>query len=144
MKSSARSVRAAWARSTKPATRDSIARLPSRSCQLKSPAIYEFRERFDREARVISQLTHPHICTLYDVGEDAGTSFLVMEFLEGETLADRLARAESKGPGLPRAEALSIAIQIADALAAAHRAGVVHRDLKPANVVLTEIGRQAA
>ncbi len=100
----------------------------------------QFRERFDREARVISQLTHPHICTLYDVGEHAGTSFLVMELLEGETLAVRLARAESKGPGLPRAEALSIAIQIADALAAAHRAGVVHRDLKPANVVLTKSG----
>ena len=100
----------------------------------------QFRERFDREARVISQLTHPHICTLYDVGEHAGTSFLVMEFLEGESLADRIARAESKGPGLPRAEALSIAIQIADALSAAHRAGVVHRDLKPANVVLTKSG----
>ena len=100
----------------------------------------QFRERFDREARIISQLTHPHICTLYDVGEHAGTSFLVMEFLEGETLADRIARAESKGPGLPRGEALSIAIQIADALAAAHRAGIVHRDLKPANVVLTKSG----
>ena len=100
----------------------------------------QFRERFDREARVISQLTHPHICTLYDVGEHAGTAFLVMEFLEGETLADRLARAASKGPGLPRAEALTIAIQIADALTAAHRAGVVHRDLKPANVVLTKSG----
>ncbi len=100
----------------------------------------QFRERFDREARVISQLTHPHICTLYDVGEHAGTAFLVMEFLEGETLADRMARAESKGPGLPRTEALTIAIQIADALTAAHRAGVVHRDLKPANVVLTKTG----
>jgi len=100
----------------------------------------QFRERFDREARVISQLSHPHICTLYDVGEDAGRAFLVMELLEGETLADRIARAESKGPGLPRGEALSIAIQIADALAAAHRAGIVHRDLKPANVVLTRSG----
>ena len=75
----------------------------------------QFRERFDREARVISQLTHPHICTLYDVGEHAGTAFLVMEYLEGETLADRMARAASKGPGLPRTEALTIAIQIADA-----------------------------
>ena len=100
----------------------------------------QFRERFDREARVISQLTHPHICTLYDVGEHAGTAFLVMEFLEGETLADRMARAESKGSGLPCEEALTIAIQIADALTAAHRAGVVHRDLKPANVVLTKSG----
>ena len=75
----------------------------------------QFRERFDREARVISQLTHPHICTLYDVGEHAGTAFLVMELLEGETLADRMVRSESKGR-LPRAEALAIAIQIADAL----------------------------
>jgi hypothetical protein len=100
----------------------------------------QFRERFDREARVISQLTHPHICTLYDVGEHAGTAFLVMELLEGETLADRIARAETKGPGLPRGEGLTIAIQIADALAAAHRAGIVHRDLKPSNIVLTKSG----
>jgi serine/threonine protein kinase len=100
----------------------------------------QLRERFDREARAISQLTHPHICTLYDVGEDAGTAFLVMEFLEGETLADRMARAATKGSGLPHEEALSIAIQIADALATAHRAGVVHRDLKPANVMLTKSG----
>ncbi|OFW39370.1 MAG: hypothetical protein A3J29_03005 [Acidobacteria bacterium RIFCSPLOWO2_12_FULL_67_14b] len=99
----------------------------------------QFRERFDREARAISQLTHPNICTLHDVGEHAGTAFLVMEFLEGETLADRMARAASKGPGLPHAEALSIAIQIAEALAAAHRAGIVHRDLKPGNVFL--VGR---
>ena len=100
----------------------------------------QFRERFEREARIISQLTHPHICTLYDVGEHEGTAFLVMEFLEGETLADRLVRAESKGPGLPRLEALTIAIQIADALGEAHRVGVVHRDLKPANVMLTRSG----
>ena len=77
----------------------------------------QFRERFDREARAISQLTHPHICTLHDVGEQDGTAFLVMEYLDGETLADRL----TKG-ALPLDEALKIAIQIADALAAAHRA----------------------
>jgi eukaryotic-like serine/threonine-protein kinase len=106
----------------------------------------QLRERFDREARALSQLAHPHICTLHDVGEHASTdsgqaiAFLVMEFLEGETLANRMARAASRGPGLAPAEAISIAIQIADALAAAHRAGVVHRDLKPANVMLTRSG----
>ena len=91
----------------------------------------EFRNRFDREARTISQLTHPHICTLYDVGN----GFLVMEYLEGETLADRVQR----GP-LPVAEALRIARQIAEALDQAHRAGIVHRDLKPGNVMLTKAG----
>ena len=95
----------------------------------------QFRERFDREARLISQLTHPHICTLYDVGEQAGAAFLVMEYLDGETLADRL----SKG-ALPLDEALKIAIQIADALSAAHRHGIVHRDLKPGNIMLTKAG----
>src|SRR6266487_3937851 len=95
----------------------------------------QFRERFDREARAISQLTHPHICTLYDVGEQQGTAYLVMEYLEGETLADRL-----KKGALPLDEALKNAIQIADALDKAHRAGIVHRDLKPGNVMLTKAG----
>src|SRR5688500_396708 len=95
----------------------------------------EFRQRFDREAKAISQLTHPHICTLYDVGEHEGTAFLVMEHLEGETLAQRL----SKGP-VPVEHALRYAIEIADALDKAHRQGIVHRDLKPANVMLTKAG----
>lgn len=95
----------------------------------------QFRERFDREARAVSQLTHPHICTLYDVGEQQGTAFLVMEYLEGETLADRL----MNGP-LPLDNAFKVAIQIADALSAAHRRGIVHRDLKPGNVMLTVAG----
>src|SRR3977135_1913677 len=82
----------------------------------------EVRERFDREARAISQLTHPHICTLYDVGEHDGTAFLVMELLEGETLFQRLS-----GGGLPIDVALSVAMQIGEALARAHRAGIVHR-----------------
>ncbi len=95
----------------------------------------QFRERFDREARAISQLTHPHICTLYDVGHQDGVDFLVMEYLEGETLATRL----EKGPvGLD--EALRVAIQIAGALSKAHAAGFVHRDLKPGNVFLTKSG----
>ena len=96
----------------------------------------QFRERFDREARTISRFTHPNICTLYDVGEHAGTAFLVMELLDGETLESRCARANAKGSGLPLDEALRIAIQIADALAAAHRQGIVHRDLKPGNIFL--------
>ena len=95
-----------------------------------------FRERFDREARTISQLDHPHICALYDVGEQNGTSFLVMQYLEGQTLADRIT---AKG-ALPINEALAIAIQIADGLDKAHRAGVTHRDLKPGNIMLTKAG----
>jgi eukaryotic-like serine/threonine-protein kinase len=95
----------------------------------------QFRERFEREARAISALTHPHICTLHDVGEHNGFAFLVMEYLEGETLADRLARGH-----LQLDEALSFGIQIADALDAAHHRGIVHRDLKPANVVVTKTG----
>jgi Tol biopolymer transport system component len=95
----------------------------------------QFRERFDREARTISQLDHPHICTLYDVGEQDGTSFLVMQYLEGETLEARL-----KKGALPLNQAIQYAIHIADALATAHKAGIVHRDLKPGNVMLTKSG----
>jgi serine/threonine protein kinase/Tol biopolymer transport system component len=93
------------------------------------------RERFNREARAISSLSHPNICTLYDVGEEQGIDFLVMEYLEGPTVAERLA----KGP-LPIDEALEIAVQVAEALEDAHRAGVTHRDLKPGNVMLTKVG----
>ena len=95
----------------------------------------QFRERFDREARAISQLTHPHICTLYDVGHQDGAHYLVMEYLEGETLAQRLERRLIKIE-----EALKIGIEIADALRTAHRHGIVHRDLKPGNVMLTKGG----
>jgi len=95
----------------------------------------EVRARFEREARTISQLNHPHICTLHDVGHQDGVDYLVMELLEGETLAHRL----EKGL-LPVAEVLTLGTQIADALDRAHRAGVVHRDLKPGNVMLTKGG----
>ena len=95
----------------------------------------DFRERFDREARTISQLEHPHICALHDVGEQGGTAFLVMQYLEGETLADRIKKST-----LPLDQILQYTIQIADALDTAHRAGIVHRDLKPANIMLTKTG----
>ena len=93
------------------------------------------RARFEREARTVSQLSHPNICTLYDVGHHDGIDYLVMELLEGETLAERIDR----GP-LPLTEVLSIGRQIAEALDRAHRDGVVHRDLKPGNVMLTRGG----
>jgi Tol biopolymer transport system component len=93
------------------------------------------RARFQREARAISALAHPHICTLHDVGEQDGQAYLVMEYLTGETLADRL----KKGP-LPRPQALEAAGHIADALDAAHKRGIIHRDLKPGNVMLTRAG----
>jgi serine/threonine protein kinase/Tol biopolymer transport system component len=93
------------------------------------------RDRFEREARAISSLSHPHICALFDVGRHEGTDYLVLELLEGETLARRL----THGP-IPPAQALTIAIQICDALDKAHRSGIVHRDLKPANVMLTKAG----
>ena len=93
------------------------------------------RARFEREAAAIASLSHPNICTLYDVGQQDGTMFLVMEKLEGATLAARLAQGS-----MPCAEAIVCAGQIAEGLAFAHRAGVVHRDLKPANVMLTKTG----
>ena len=89
------------------------------------------RQRLDREARAIASLNHPHICTLYDVGHQEGIDYLVMELLEGQTLAERLTRG-----ALPVGEAMQYAIQLADALAFAHRHGIVHRDLKPANVFI--------
>jgi eukaryotic-like serine/threonine-protein kinase len=95
----------------------------------------ERRARFEREAKTIAGLNHPHICTLFDVGDHEGSTFLVMEHLTGETLAQRL----EKGP-LPLEQALTVATEIADALSAAHRQGVIHRDLKPGNVMLTKTG----
>jgi Tol biopolymer transport system component len=95
----------------------------------------ELRERFDREAKTIASLNHPHICTLYDTGHQDGIDYLVMEYLEGETVSQRLL----KGP-LPLEQVLQYAIEIADALDKAHRKGVTHRDLKPGNIMLTKSG----
>jgi Tol biopolymer transport system component len=101
----------------------------------------QVRERFEREAKTLAALSHPHICPVFDVGRQDGIDFLVMEHLEGETLADRLARAAgSKDPALRIEEVLRFAIQIADALDKAHRKGIVHRDLKPGNIMLTKGG----
>jgi serine/threonine protein kinase/Tol biopolymer transport system component len=95
----------------------------------------DLRERFEREARAVSSLTHPNICTLYDVGRHDGVDFLVMELVEGESLADRLARG-----ALPLDQVVRYGSEIADALASAHKRGIVHRDLKPGNVMITKAG----
>ena len=102
------------------------------------------RRRLETEARAASALSHRHICALFDIGSDGGVDYLVMEWLEGETLVERMARRRAAGESLPSGvsleEALEYGAQIAEALAAAHRAGIVHRDLKPANVMLTREG----
>src|SRR5688500_4050533 len=95
----------------------------------------ELRQRFEREAKTISQISHPHICALYDVGREGDRDYLVMELLDGESLAARL----DKGP-LPTEQLLRYGIEIADALDKAHRLGIVHRDLKPGNVMITKTG----
>jgi serine/threonine protein kinase/Tol biopolymer transport system component len=102
----------------------------------------ESRQRFEQEARAIAALNDPHICTLHDIGRHGELDYLVLEYLEGETLADRLSRS----PGLPLSinDALAIAIQIGEALARAHREGIVHRDLKPGNVMLLRAGAGSA
>jgi len=95
----------------------------------------QFHQRFEREARALAALSHPHICQVFDVGCEGEVDFLVLEYLEGQTWAARLERG-----ALPVAEALQIGIHTADALAAAHRAGIIHRDLKPGNIMLTKAG----
>ena len=95
----------------------------------------ERRRRFEQEARAVSALNHPHICVLHDIGLEGDTDYVVMEYLEGQTLAHRLRKG-----ALPIEQALELGAQIADALAKAHRSGIVHRDLKPANVMLTKDG----
>ena len=93
------------------------------------------RQRFEHEAKAISSLNHPHICALYDVGHQDGTHFLVMEYLEGETLAKLLEKGQ-----LPLAQVLKYGVEIADALDKAHHSGIVHRDLKPGNIMITKSG----
>ncbi|HZZ17079.1 MAG TPA: serine/threonine-protein kinase, partial [Candidatus Sulfotelmatobacter sp.] len=95
----------------------------------------ELKQRMEREGRAISSLNHPNICQLYDIGSQDGTDYLVMEFLEGETLAERLRKG-----AMPLNEIYKIAIGVAEALAVAHRQGIVHRDLKPGNIMLTQSG----
>src|SRR5262245_1180271 len=95
----------------------------------------ELRQRLEREARAVSSLNHPHICTLYDIARDDDSDFLVMEYLEGQSLADRLRKGT-----LPLEQALQYGIELADALSAAHRQGVIHRDVKPGNVMLVKNG----
>ena len=95
----------------------------------------EIRQRFEREAKTVSQFSHPHICALYDVGREGEIEYLVMEYLEGESLADRLGRG-----ALPNDQVLRYGMEIADALDKAHRQGIVHRDLKPGNIMLTKTG----
>src|SRR5215475_11204260 len=93
------------------------------------------RDRFEREARSISSLNHPNICQLYDVGSHEGTGYLVMEYMDGETLAEALRR----GP-LPLPQVLRYGIDLCEGLDQAHRSGVIHRDLKPGNIMLTKLG----
>jgi serine/threonine protein kinase len=95
----------------------------------------ELKQRMEREAKAISALQHPNICTLYDIGTQDGTQFLVMECLEGQTLAERLVKG-----ALPVEQVLKIGTEIAQALEKAHQQGIIHRDLKPANIMLTKAG----
>jgi serine/threonine protein kinase len=136
MKSSRHSARAAWARCISRATRGWSALVAVKVLNAALVATPEAKTRFEREAKTISQLNHPNICTLYDVGHQDGIDYLVMEFLEGETLSDRL---KNRG-ALPLQEFTKIGSEIAEALDKAHRAGIVHRDLKPGNVILTKSG----
>ena len=95
----------------------------------------QLRQRFEQEARAVSSLNHPNICTLHDIGRAEGIDFMVMEYIEGETLAERIARG-----AIPLEEAIEIGLRVADALDKAHRNEIVHRDVKPGNIILTKSG----
>ena len=136
-------MRAAWVRCTAPATRSSNATSRSSSCRLAFTSDPERLARFEREARMLAALNHPNIGAIYGFEEAEGIRFLVLELVDGRTLADTLAdmsRQRSQGPGLPIRDALSIARQIAEALDIAHEKGIIHRDLKPANIKITPDG----
>jgi len=135
MRLSLRWARVEWGKSIAPPTRGWAARSRSRFSRLISPTITMRRQRFEREAKVVSSLNHPNICTLHDVGQQDGVEFIVMEYLEGESLAERLEKGS-----LPTAQVLQYGTQIASALDKAHRNGVTHRDLKPGNIILTKSG----
>jgi serine/threonine protein kinase len=122
----------AWERYIVPGTRGWNVPLQSKFCHLTSPLILSASSDLSGDAKIISSLNHPHICVLHDIGHQDGIDYLVMECLEGETLAKRL----EKGP-LPLEQVLKYGAQIADALDKAHRSGVAHRDLKPGNIMLT-------
>ena len=128
-------MRAGWARFIKPAIRASIASSPSKFCRRILQIVPNCASDSSAKHKTIASLNHPHICTLYDIGHQDGIDYLVMEYLEGETLAQRLL----KGP-LPMEQVLQYAIEIADALDKAHRKGITHRDLKPGNIMLTKSG----
>ena len=95
----------------------------------------QLRQRFEQEARAVSSFNHPNICTLHDIGRAEGIDFMVMEYIEGETLAERIARG-----AIPLEEAIEIGLRVADALDKAHRNEIVHRDVKPGNIILTKSG----
>ena len=135
MKSWARWGPAAWARSTRPRDVRLNRLVAIKVLPAALAADADLRQRLEREARAVAALQHPHICTLHDIGHQNGIDFLVMEYLEGQTLAEHLRKG-----AFPVDRTIQYALQIADALDQAHRAGIVHRDLKPGNIMLTPSG----
>jgi len=135
MRSCNRSVRAGWARYTAHGILGSERTVAVKILPPHLSSDPVLKQRFEREAKIVSNLNHPHICVLHDIGSQDGIDYLVMDCVQGETLTERL----QKGP-LPLDQVLKFGAQIADALDKAHRSGVVHRDLKPGNIMLTPVG----